>query len=148
MEIEEEIKIKARQALYNTTEYTVESLVYGIKNKEIAFYDSTKWRWDVLKQSQSIESMFLGVPIQAIFMLKEINTKKVLDLNSSIDFVTTLNNFVLGKLTLTKLSRINSLNGVKFNNLSIDRQRKFLKLCVKTIVLDRESSIKLFEEIY
>jgi len=49
---------------------------------------------------------------------------------------------------LTKLSRINSLNGVKFNNLSIDRQRKFLKLCVKTIVLDRESSIKLFEEIY
>jgi hypothetical protein len=92
--------------------------------------------------------MFLGVPIQAIFMLKEINTKKVLDLNSSIDFVTTLNNFVLGKLTLTKLSRINSLNGVKFNNLSIDRQRKFLKLCVKTIVLDRESSIKLFEEIY
>jgi hypothetical protein len=148
MEIEEEIKIKARQALYNTTEYTVESLVYGIKNKEIAFYDSTKWRLDVLKQSQSIESMFLGVPIQAIFMLKEINTKKVLDLNSSIDFVTTLNNFVLGKLTLTKLSRINSLNGVKFNNLSIDRQRKFLKLCVKTIVLDRESSIKLFEEIY
>jgi hypothetical protein len=148
MEIEEEIKIKARQALYNTTEYTVESLVYGIKNKEITFYDSTKWRWDVLKQSQSIESMFLGVPIQAIFMLKEINTKKVLDLNSSIDFVTTLNNFVLGKLTLTKLSRINSLNGVKFNNLSIDRQRKFLKLCVKTIVLDRESSIKLFEEIY
>jgi hypothetical protein len=148
MEIEEEIKIKARQALYNTTEYTVESLVYGIKNKEIAFYDSTKWRWDVLKQSQSIESMFLGVPIQAIFMLKEINTKKVLDLNSSIDFVTTLNNFVLGKLTLTKLSRINSLNGVKFNNLSIDRQRKFLKLCVKTIVLDRESNIKLFEEIY
>jgi hypothetical protein len=92
--------------------------------------------------------MFLGVPIQAIFMLKEINTKKVLDLNSSIDFVTTLNNFVLGKLTLTKLSRINSLNGVKFNNLSIDRQRKFLKLCVKTIVLDRESNIKLFEEIY
>jgi hypothetical protein len=148
MEIEEEIKIKARQALYNTTEYTVESLVYGIKNKEITFYDSTKWRWDVLKQSQSIESMFLGVPIQAIFMLKEINTKKVLDLNSSIDFVTTLNNFVLGKLTLTKLSRINSLNGVKFNNLSIDRQRKFLKLCVKTIVLDRESNIKLFEEIY
>ena len=148
MEIEEEIKIKARQALYNTTEYTVESLVYGIKNKEITFYDSTKWRWDVLKQSQSIESMFLGVPIQAIFTLKEINTKKVLDLNSSIDFVTTLNNFVLGKLTLTKLSRINSLNGVKFNNLSIDRQRKFLKLCVKTIVLDRESSIKLFEEIY
>jgi hypothetical protein len=148
MEIEEEIKIKARQALYNTTEYTVESLVYGIKNKEIAFYDSTKWRWDVLKQSQSIESMFLGVPIQAIFMLKEINTKKVLDLNSSIDFVTTLNNFVLGKLTLTKLSRINSLNGVKFNNLSIDRQRKFLKLCVKTIILDRESNIKLFEEIY
>jgi hypothetical protein len=148
MEIEEEIKIKARQALYNTTEYTVESLVYGIKNKEITFYDSTKWRWDVLKQSQSIESMFLGVPIQAIFMLKEINTKKVLDLNSSIDFVTTLNNFVLGKLTLTKLSRINSLNGVKFNNLSIDRQRKFLKLCVKTIILDRESNIKLFEEIY
>lgn len=148
MEIEEEIKIKARQALYNTTEYTVESLVYGIKNKEITFYDSTKWRWDVLKQSQSIESMFLGVPIQAIFMLKEINTKKVLDLNSSIDFVTTLNNFVLGKLTLTKLSRISSLNGVKFNNLSIDRQRRFLKLCVKTIVLDRESNIKLFEEIY
>lgn len=148
MEIEEEIKIKVRQALYNTTEYTVESLVSGIKNKEIAFYDSTKWRWDVLKQSQSIESMFLGVPIQAIFMLKEINTKKVLDLNSSIDFVTTLNNFVLGKLTLTKLSRINSLNGVKFNNLSIDRQRRFLKLCVKTIVLDRESNIKLFEEIY
>lgn len=148
MEIEEEIKIKARQALYNTTEYTVESLVSGIKNKEITFQDSTKWRWDVLKQSQSIEGMFLGVPIQAIFMLKEINAKKVLDLNSSIDFVSTLNNFVLGKLTLTKLSRVISLNGVKFNNLSIDRQRKFLKLCVKTIVLDRESSIKLFEEIY
>lgn len=148
MEIEEEIKIKVRQALYNTTEYTVESLVSGIKNKEITFQDSTKWRWDVLKQSQSIEGMFLGVPIQAIFMLKEINAKKVLDLNSSIDFVNTLNNFVLGKLTLTKLSRISSLNGVKFNNLSIDRQRRFLKLCVKTIVLDRESNIKLFEEIY
>ena len=148
MEIEEEIKIKARQALYNTTEYTVESLVSGIKNKEITFQDSTKWRWDFLKQSQSIESMFLGVPTQAIFMLKEINVKKVLDLNSSIDFVNTLNNFVLGKLTLTKLSRISSLNGVKFNNLSIDRQRRFLKLCVKTIVLDRESNIKLFEEIY
>lgn len=148
MEIEEEIKIKVRQALYNTTEYTVESLVSGIKNKEITFQDSTKWRWDVLKQSQSIEGMFLGVPIQAIFMLKEINAKKVLDLNSSIDFVNTLNNFVLGKLTLTKLSRISSLNGVKFNSLSIDRQRRFLKLCVKTIVLDRESNIKLFEEIY
>lgn len=151
--LEKEVEREQRNVAYDTREYTIEYIVnkYLIKvdEDENEFFVPDYQRefvWDKGRQSRFIESLFVGLPIPYIFLAETRSGKyEIVDGSQRIR---TLAAFLQNDLKIEKLEILKSLNGFKFNDLDIARQRKVKNISLKMIVLSEKTTDETKNEIF
>lgn len=158
---ESQIREKQKPVDYDTKEYPVEILVqkyvdgHNNDTNELFIPDYQRdLAWDDARQSKFIESVLLGLPIPYIFVAdiydKE-NDLGRLEIVDGTQRVRTLARFINNELTLETLNKLNELDGFKFSDLPIARQRRFKRTTLRMIQLtekaDEEVRRDMFERI-
>jgi len=129
--IENEIREFSRQYNYDRQDFPIEVVMgkyapQGEGKEQTLFIPDYQRElvWKPEMQSRFIESLFLGVPIPPIFV-SVMDADGRLEIIDGSQRIRTIYNFISGKLKLKDLENLKSLNGIKFEDLSISRQRKF-----------------------
>lgn len=159
---ETEIREKQKIIDYDTKEYPVEVLVQkyreGLDKDMNELYIPDYQRdmiWDDIRQSKFIESIFLGLPIPYIFVAdlapEEEEDLARLEIVDGTQRIRTLDRFLNNELKLHELKKLTRLNGFRFSDLPLARQRRFNRSTLRMIVLtekaDEEIRRDLFERI-
>ena len=156
---ETQIRLHQREVEYQTKEYIVELLVakynVGIEDDENEIFVPAYQRrfvWNEERQSKFIESVLLGLPVPYIFIAtleKEIEEDEgraeVVDGSQRIR---TLAAFVNNDLILTGLEKCDTLNGFKFADMDVSRQRKFNRQPVRVIELSSKADEQVRRDIF
>lgn len=146
-------KIKVSQ---NSNQRTVKYLIdESNKDKIIVPPYQRTFVWDKLKQSKFIESLFLNVPVPAIFLLEKespTGSGKIYEIVDGVQRVTTLKHFSNGILRLKGLDRLVEMNEVYIKDLSDELIKHFFeqKLTVITIQSSEtnpEMQYEIFERL-
>lgn len=151
--LEGEIEQEQRNVAYDTREYTIEYIVdkylKGVDKDENEFFVPDYQRefvWSNERQSKFIESLLVGLPIPYIFLAETKSGRyEIVDGSQRIR---TLVAFLQNDLKIEKLEVLKSLNGFKFSDLDIARQRKIRNISLKMIVLTERATDKTKNEIF
>jgi hypothetical protein len=167
-DIEREIEAHRKVVDYNIIEYPIEVIVQkylGPKEEDqegrngAEFYIPDYQRehtWDEKRKSKFIESVLIGLPIPFLFLAEEIEEKDKttegrLEVVDGSQRIRTLSEFLTGGHVLGNLEKLPLLNGCRFSDLSLSRQRKFNRATIRIIALsaaaDEETRRDLFERI-
>ncbi|MBD2579339.1 DUF262 domain-containing protein [Oscillatoria sp. FACHB-1406] len=163
---EAEIREKKKVVDYETKEYPVEVLVQKYREGEeedtnelyVPDYQR-EMIWEESRQSKFIESLLLGLPIPYIFVAdlrpkqedEETEDLARLEIVDGTQRIRTLDRFLSNELQLRELKKLEKLNGFKFRDLPLARQRRFNRATIRMIVLtekaDEETRRDMFERI-
>jgi hypothetical protein len=155
---EAEIRDKQQLVNYDTRQYPVEILVQKyMEGKDddtnelfIPDYQSDM-AWDDARQSKFIESIILGLPIPSIFVAEiydDEHDESRLEIIDGTQRIRTLTRFINNELTLTELKKIPSLNGFKFADLSLARQRRFNRTTLRMIQLTESANEEVRRDLF
>lgn len=126
---------------YDTKEYTLEHLFSKFNrltedNKQteifIPFYQR-KFVWKPDQQSRFIESILLGLPIPPMYFAEM--DEGVLEVIDGSQRIRTINAFLSNSLKLKGLKKLESLNGLTFNEFSSARKRKINNVSMRAVVV-------------
>ncbi|ELC3209846.1 DUF262 domain-containing protein [Vibrio parahaemolyticus] len=136
---------------FYTSEYTVEILAQKVANEEFGVPDyQREFTWEPERRCRFIESLLMGLPIPFVFLWMNDQTGQ-LEIVDGSQRLRTIEEYINNRLQLEGLERLNLLNGTKFEELTIPRQRKIKNQSIRAIVLsdktDLESRVDLFERI-
>jgi len=155
---ETEIRDKQQQVNYDTKEYPVEILVQkyteGIDDdtNELFIPDyQRELAWDEARQSKFIESVILGLPIPYIFVADihdDENDEARLEIIDGTQRIRTLTRFVNNELTLNGLPKLEHLNGFKFADLPLARQRRFNRTTLRMIQLTETANEEVRRDLF
>ena len=153
-----EIRDKQQQINYDTKEYPVEILVQkymeGINDdtNELFIPDyQREMAWDEARQSKFIESVILGLPIPYIFVADihdDENDEARLEIIDGTQRIRTLTRFVNNELTLSGLKKLENLNGFKFADLLLPRQRRFNRITLRMIQLTEKTNEEVRRDLF
>ena len=136
--VESEIKKAQEKVKYNTVDYSLEyflSLTFSIKENS----------WSIEEQSHFIESLLIGLPMPQVVIydpfLGEDDEGEHLEIFNGENSLSTVIDFIKGNLKLEGLKILTSLNGFKFTDLVLSRQRRFKRITVKTIQIHPQSDL-------
>ncbi|MBS0181790.1 MAG: DUF262 domain-containing protein, partial [Nitrospira sp.] len=143
---------------YDTREYPVEVIVEKYLNRldddENDFFIPDYQRelvWPDEHQSRFIESVLMGLPIPLLFVADVKGQEGRAEIVDGSQRVRTLARFMKSGLTLSGLKRLTKLNGFKFSDLPLVRQRRFGRHTMRMIELregvDEEVRRDIFSRI-
>lgn len=137
---------------YDTKEYPVEIIVqkYNIgKDDELnELYIPSYQRgfvWDEKRQSKFIESLMIGLPIPYIFTADRGERFEIVDGSQRIR---SLAAFLGNELVLTGLEKLDKLNGFRFKDLPLSRQRRFNRRTLRMIELTEKAGLEVTNDIF
>jgi hypothetical protein len=137
---ETEIREARKTVDYNTVEYPLEYFIDKINQQEI----DNNLRTDTLQQSYFIESLLLGLPVLNIVINDNDEQLEIIDgkqrLYTAIDFIN-------GNLKLENLKQLVTLNGLKFEDLLMSRQKKFKRISVRAIAVAPNFDISVWKKL-
>ena len=155
---EMEIRDKRQQINYDTKQYPVEILVQkymeGINDDTNKLFIPDYQReivWDEARQSKFIESVIWGLPIPYIFVVDighDENDEPRLEIVDGAQRILTLTRFVNNELTLSELKKLEQLNGFKFADLLLPRQRNFNRTTVRIIQLTESANEEVRRDLF
>ena len=149
---------------FNSYDLSVKELISMVSDEliDIAPDYQRQFRWDKERQSNLIESLFLGIPIPSIFMATNADgTWELVDgvqrISSIICFAgsagsrTKINGNSTDVLKLTGLKKLSLFNEKRFSDLPLDVQTKFKLTSIKVTTLsdksDKNIRFDLFERL-
>ena len=143
---------------YDTREYPVEVIVEKYLNRleddDNDFFIPDYQRelvWPEEHQSRFIESVLMGLPIPLLFVADVKGQEGRAEIVDGSQRVRTLARFMKSELTLSGLRRLTKLNGFKFSDLPLVRQRRFGRHTMRMIELregvDEEVRRDIFSRI-
>lgn len=140
---------------YDTREYPVEVLVQKYLRKleddenELFVPDyQREHTWPQDHQSKFIESVLIGLPIQYLFVADDPSKEGRLEIVDGSQRIRTLADFIQNKLRLSGLKKLTSLNGFKFEDLPISRQRRFNRHTLRMIELTEKADEEVRRDIF
>ncbi|MCS6236171.1 DUF262 domain-containing protein [Shewanella baltica] len=161
--IENQIKLCMQSYDYDTTEYPVGVIIEMYQRSlDFLFLEEEQNTGDIIyipdyqrefvwtdeRQSKFIESMIIGVPIPYLFLADISGNMEVVDGSQRLR---TLYSFIVGDLKLKGLKQLTLLNGKKFNDLPLVRQKRFRSKSIRAILLGEkttsEARYDLFERL-
>lgn len=152
---EKEIIEKERIVDYNTKEYPVETVVQKFMTgrdtdeNELFVPDYQRdFSWDPKRQSKFIESVMIGLPIPYIFVADLANNEGRLEIVDGSQRVRTLAAFLNNELILIGLEKLALLNGFRFSDLPISRQRRFNRRTMRMIELTHKADEEVRRDIF
>ena len=159
--IDDQIKELQTKIKYDTKEYPVETIVekylIGKDNDESEIFVPLYQRWftwDKKRQSKFIESVLLDIPIPLLF-LADVTDWDTFDFGrlEIVDWsqrIRTLSAFLSNELQLEWLKKVTYLNGAKYSDLSLLRQRRLKRTPIRRVELrdcDIDTRRDIFERI-
>lgn len=159
---EHQIREHQKDVDFRTKEFTVELVVQkysdGLEDdsNELFIPDyQREFTWSQKRQAKLIESLLMGLPIPYIFVSDIASDDDEYDGRIEIvdgsQRIRTLYAFLDDALELIGLELITELNGFRFNDLSLSRQRRFRRIPIRIIELSQqcteETRRDLFERI-
>ncbi|MBR5331787.1 MAG: DUF262 domain-containing protein [Muribaculaceae bacterium] len=124
--IDNEIQTASIPYDYDTKEYPTEVIIQKyLKDQIFVPTYQRKFVWTPKQRSRFIESVFLGVPIMP-FLVSISGEEAELEIIDGSQRIRTLVEYCANNLKLVGLEKLSSLNGTTFNDLSKNRQNKFL----------------------
>src|SRR5438045_3176079 len=131
---EAQIVEESKRIEFYLTEYSVELLSGKMRNGDfvIPAYQRED-TWEPPRKSRFIESLLMGLPIPFLFFWESPETGK-LEIVDGSQRLRTIQQFVLGDLTLGPLDELDELEGLKFRDLPESRQRKIKNRSIRGIV--------------
>jgi Protein of unknown function DUF262 len=161
--IQAQLEKNRRSVAFDSYDITVRQLYDMISESliDVAPEYQRHFVWDELRQSQLIESMFLGIPVPSLFMATNKDSSwEVIDglqrLTTIVNFVgdaTTIKNVNPRgeKLKIEGLEKFDSINGLTFEDLPKSLQFMFQTRPVRITVLndrsDFDTRYDLFERL-
>ena len=163
---EEQILNNLKIVDYDTREFPVEVIVQKYldgKNddtNELFVPDYQRdMAWDDRRQSKFIESVMIGLPIPYVFVsdvgrgeLDDIGEGR--DVDSRLEIVDgsqrirTLARFLTDDLKLSDLQKLPALNGFRFSDLPLSRQRRFNRQTIRMIELTEKADEDVRRDIF
>jgi hypothetical protein len=108
--------------------------------------------WDIPKQCRFIESIFLKVPVPAIFLMErsgdEIGNRNIFEVIDGVQRLTTLCNFFNGSLKLSGLQKLIDLNNTKYSTLPSAIKEYFLECELLTQIIKQETQPEIQFEVF
>lgn len=151
--IEAQIIEQQKSVDFDTREFTIEILVQKYNKNiesdtnELFVPDYQRdFVWDETRQSKLIESLILGLPIPIIFVAE--NGDGRLEIVDGSQRIRTLSAYLNNDLELKDLEKLPLLNGLKFNELHISRQRKFNNTPIRMVVLSENTTDEVKNDIF
>lgn len=161
-DLESQIKSLQTEYDYNLKEYPIEVILKKFKHTEDYIKEKDKdestamifipkyqraYVWQEDMRCKFIESLFLGVPIPPLisFTVDESGNMELID---GVQRISTINQFVQGKLKISNLELLDNLNGYKFKELHPARQRKFNSLSIRMFVFSEKADEGIRADIY
>lgn len=133
---------------YNTVEYPLEYFIDKISQQQI----NDNLSWDESKQSYFIESLILGLPVlQIVFVDSSIDSgyfERDAQLIDGRQRIYTALNFINGNLRLRELRNLSALNGFKFKDLPLSRQKKLRRITARAIAVNPNSDLSIWRNKY
>lgn len=124
--IDNEIQKESIPYDYDTKEYPTEVIIQKYQKDHIFVPAYQRnFVWTPKQRSRFIESVFLGVPIMP-FLVSISGDEAELEIIDGSQRIRTLVEYCDNNLKLVGLEKLSSLNGTTFNDLSRNRQNKFL----------------------
>lgn len=144
---EEEILQAANLVRFNVIDYSLEHLVQKVKSEEYYVPEyQREFTWDKKKKSRFIESVMMGLPIPFLFFWQdEDGNFEIVDGSQRLR---TLEEFVNQDFKLGELSILTHSKGMKFNDFSDSRKRKFLSQSIRGILLANDTSTSTRTEMF
>ncbi len=148
---EAQIVEQSKRIEFYLTEYSVELLANKMHSGEfqIPAYQRED-TWEPQRKSRFIESLLMGLPIPFLFFWESPTSGK-LEIVDGSQRLRTIDQFILGDLTLGELEELTELEGFQFRDLPESRQRKVKNRSIRGIVLnehaDDEARFDLFDRI-
>ncbi|MGE4800109.1 DUF262 domain-containing protein [Yersinia hibernica] len=113
--------------------------------------------WDETRQSQLIESIFLGIPVPSLYMAT--NRDSSWDVVDGVQRLSTIINFIgsetepaleghYNQLTLEGLEKLDSMNGLTFDRMPKQLQIMFLTRSIKLTVLNDRSDFSVRYDLF
>lgn len=147
-EAEKQVSELQRKIDYDVRDFTIGHIVNQFNKGR--FYVPNYQRffvWNVNTQSRFIESILLGIPIPFLFLATD-NESGNLEVVDGAQRIQTLNAFILNRLTLINLTKLPTLNGFKFEDLTSSMKRKFEDKALRMIVLEELTTLESRKEIF
>lgn len=151
--LENEIENQQRNVSFDTKEYTIEIIVQkylkDLDREENEFFVPEYQRefvWDTVRQARFIESLMIGLPIPYIFLAE--TSKGRYEIVDGSQRIRTLAAYLNNELKIKGLEKVPDLNGLKFEDLDISRQRKFKNISLKMIVLSERTTDETKNDIF
>ncbi len=160
MTIQEQLDRNRRTVSFDNYDITVRQLFDMIVERQIELQPEYQrhFVWDDIRQSQLIESIFLGIPVPNLFMATNYDaTWEVIDglqrLTTVVNFVGTediilQNNRNGKKLILSGLEKLSSLNGLRFEDIPTSVQFMFMTRPIRVTVLNDKSDFGVRYDLF
>jgi len=154
-----EIQKERRTVGFDTYDITIKQLIDMIAEKNINVSPDyqRKFVWDDVRQSQLIESIFLGIPIPNIFMATNADSSwEVIDglqrITTTLRFASNNHAIIdgrnLGALKLKGLEKVSSLNGTSFDDMPNNLKLNFLTRPLRITVLNDQSDFQVRFDLF
>lgn len=151
-----------RKVDFDTYDIIIQQLITMVESGSIDVSPAyqRQFRWNNIKRSHLVESVFLGIPVPSLFMAT--NKDGTWELVDGVQRLSTLVQFsgtpgartklsLHEPLVLSKLDKLNELNGMTFADLPESLKLQFLHRPVKVITLSDKSDLvvrfDLFERL-
>ena len=160
IKIQEQLDKNRRSVSFDSYDLSVRQLydMVSEKNIDIAPDDQRHFIWNDERQSQLIESIFLGIPVPSLFMAtNKDSTWEVID---GLQRLTTIINFIgddqtirsinsaTKKLQLKSLEKLSSFNGLYFEDLPKSIQLGFQTRPIRITVLNDRSDYNVRYDLF
>lgn len=158
--IQEQLDRNRRSVSFDSYDITVRQLFDMIVEGliDIAPEYQRHFIWDDIRQSQLIESLLLGIPVPNLFMATNKDSSwEVIDglqrLSTILNFLGSLElinkvNPNSAKLTLNGLEKLDSLNGLKYDELPKSIQLMFMTRPIRVTVLNDRSDFEVRYDLF
>ena len=140
---------------YDLKEFTIELLVHkytdGLSDDTNEIFIPKYQRklvWDEKKQSLFIESLLLGLPIPYIFTADVPNNEGRSEIVDGSQRLRTLQYFLQNKLVLIGLEKLTTLEGFRFSDFPLSRQRRFKRKSIRLVELTDKADYSVRKEIF
>lgn len=160
MSLQEQLDINRRNVSFDNYDITVRQLYSMIAERQIELQPEYQrhFVWDSTRQSQLIESIFLGIPIPNLFMAT--NTDSTWEVIDGLQRLTTIVNFVgdqdvrlrtnpnTQKLRITGLDKVTEMNGFTYEDLPMSVQHMFMTRPIRVTVLNDKSDFSVRYDLF
>lgn len=139
-----------KDIIVNTDSYSISDLMRMVKDKdiEIAPRFQRHFVWDKTRQSRLIESIFLGLPLPAIY-LSEYDDGRM-TIVDGLQRISTIRDFMNNKLRLCNMEYFDFCNGKTFSELNLPelQLRRFYRTQITCFKIDYRSPSQLKYDLF